>query len=96
MGFALYVALASAILLGLFLALPRNLLLPLEAVTAQAVSGLLHGLGVGVTCNGNVVSSPAFSIRVIDECLGLEVLLLSAAFVLSFPAQLKNKLYIRS
>lgn len=92
LGFALYVALASAILLGLFLALPRKLFHPLESVTAQAVSGLLHGLGVDVTCNGNVVSSHAFSIRVIDECLGIEILLLSAAFVLAFPASWKNKL----
>jgi exosortase H (IPTLxxWG-CTERM-specific) len=92
LGFALFATLISALLLGLYLALPRTLLDPFEVFTARAVAGLLQGIGIAVTCNGNVISSAAYSIRVIDECLGIEILLLSAAFVMVFPAPWRKKL----
>jgi exosortase H (IPTLxxWG-CTERM-specific) len=92
LGFTLFACVLSIIFLSVYLSLPRNLLHPFEAITANSVYAVLRVIGFNVSRYGNIVSGNSYSIKVIDECLGIEILVLSAAFVLAFPAPWKKKL----
>lgn len=93
-GFALRATLLSVLFLGFYLIIPHHVLKPVVHSLAVLVAELLRTIGVDVVRNGNLISSPQFSIKIINECLGIEPVLLAGAFIIVYPgATPKSRLF---
>jgi exosortase H (IPTLxxWG-CTERM-specific) len=58
-----------------------------------AAGGLINGFGGQASVQGNVLSIPGFSVRILDLCNGVEATLLLWAVVLAYPALWRYRLW---
>jgi exosortase H (IPTLxxWG-CTERM-specific) len=92
-----FVVVTLVSLVGLFMllnlrAVERSFVTPYTIFVAETSRIVLRLLGVEASGVGTVVSSPQFSVNILNVCNGLEVTAIFFATVLGFPATWKNKL----
>jgi len=64
---------------------------PINNYTATMMGFLLRVLGMQPSVQGVFVSVDSFSVKIIDECSAIFVIILFASFLLAYPTTFKNK-----
>ena len=82
----------SALFLGLIQLLPKTFLELLARFNARLVELPLRAAGFTPVVHGNHLTLGFFSVKIIGECLALELVFLCVAFILSFPGKWKLRL----
>lgn len=82
----------ASILLGIWIAIPRTIWVGFARIDAVIVGALLRAVGMVPFVHGTVVSAEKFSVRIIDECLGIDLMLLLVAFIVAYPAPNRYRL----
>ena len=92
-----FVVVTLVSLVGFFLLLnvavvQDKFVVPYTNFVAASCRAVLRLFGIQATGSGSMISSPEFSVNILNVCNGLEVTAILFATVLGFPATWKNKL----
>ena len=66
---------------------------PFTAFVARCSSILMNIFGAGSTVSGYTLSTPKYSINVVDGCNGIYATAILISGVIAYPSSLRNKLY---